>query len=237
MQDNIIFKYSFLKKYWMVFVLLFLFCGGSIVEAAQKETFTFDVKKFGLKVGESTLEFNGLQQIEGRELLEVVFTVNAPQVYDEERIYMDPQNQYPVLVFRDLDIFGKKEKIREDYEAVLGKVIITKDHNGEVTTDEIVKEGQLDNIYCFIYRYRLSANFQAKESLLLHLPTKDIKMDFMKSDEISAAGEKRKSFLLQSDPKQYRVWFGMGDQKLPLRIDGAVGLGSTAMILKSFEII
>jgi hypothetical protein len=50
------------------------------------------------------------------------------------------------------NIFGSKEKITEEYKE--GKIVITKVAGGKAETQEIAKDGQTDNIYGTIYRYR-----------------------------------------------------------------------------------
>jgi len=201
----------------------------------QGEKITYAIKKFGLKAGEATLEFKGPRVIEGRELLLIVFRADGMNFLDEENIYVDPATFLPARVDRDINIFGKKEKITERYDAVNGTVLITKTAGDQVTRQTIKRNEVVDNIYCFIYRYRDKGNFAMNDELGINLPTQNVRITLTKRDKVKAGGEEYNAFFMESQPKKYRLWFADDVNKTPLRIDGAVGFGSTSMIMTGYE--
>ena len=138
------------------------------------------------------------------------------------------------MVKRDLNLWGKKEKITETYDGQ-GTIKIVKDANGKITAQEIKKNGTIDNIYCFIYRFRMKNQFSLGESLVMNLPTKDIKIKLVKKMKLKAASKMYDTFFMQSDPKQYMVWFDAGENKIPIRIDGSTGLGKTSMVMREYK--
>lgn len=200
------------------------------------ETIHYDIKKFKMKVGEATLSFHGLVSLEGQSALLITFTSKGLKFFDEEKIYVDPRTFLPKRVERDLSIFGKKEKIVEHYNAKEGTVRVVKTARGK-TTEQVIKHSvPLDNIYCFIFRYRIMGKFAIGENLLVHLPTKDVQFQVQKPRKLQLEDREVDVCYMQSDPAQYRVWFDTGAHKVPLRIDGAISFGNTTMILHSYTV-
>jgi hypothetical protein len=199
------------------------------------ETITYEIKKLKLVVGEAVLTVNGPAEAAGRESLWITFRAEGFQFLDEEQIYLDTATLHPLLIKRNLDIFGKEERIVEFYDEHTGRVRIVKTVKGE-TTEQVIENGErFDNIYGFIYRYRLFGQFDAQKRLELHLPTRDVEFAFGETAEFEAAGETYQACLLKSEPKKYEVWFDKGPKRIPLKINGAVGLGNTAMVMTGYK--
>ncbi len=199
------------------------------------EKITYSIKQMGLKAGEAVLSFEGPVTRENKDFMLIVFKATGMNFMDLEKIYADPQTLLPQIVERDLNIFGKKEQIVEYYEPQNGKVRVVKTAAGKSSEQVITKKGELDNIYCFIYRYRRDADFKIADSLAINLPTMDLQIKLEAQKEITTAGKKYQAFFMQSTPSKYKLWFDVSRQKIPLRIDGAVGVGSTTMTMKSYE--
>lgn len=199
------------------------------------EMITYDIKSLGVRAGQATLSYQGLKDLGGKKSVLIVFTARAANFYDEEKIYADSQTLYPVRVERDLNIWGKKEKITEEYNQAKGIITITKIVNNKTTTQTIEKAGPIDNIYCFIYRYRKTGQFKIGDSFLIQLPTRNITIDLVKTTKMKAAGKVFETYYMQSDPAKYRVWFDKSEKKIPLRINGAVGINDTAMIMTEYQ--
>src|SRR6185503_16960846 len=89
------------------------------------ETIQYDIKKV-FSLGKASLTYNGPQTVNNQELVLITFRTEGLNFYDEEKIFVDPVDFYPLVVERDLDIWGKKERIREVYDQKAGKITITK---------------------------------------------------------------------------------------------------------------
>ena len=195
------------------------------------EAIYYKIHKLGLR-GEATLVYKGPSSVGRKKALLIIFTSRAFNFYDQERIYVDPETFQPIRVDRDLDIFGKREKITEDYSE--GRIQITKiDGKGRKSQQTIETKHKVDNIYGFIYRYRLHGSFKEGEVLDMHLPTKDLTLKLVRKEQVEAAKKSFDSYYMESEPSEYKVWFDAGPNKLPLRISGAAGFGDTVMIMKS----
>ena len=226
------------------FIAAALFLAGTPVWAADApkalpfrpgETIQYDIKKLKMRVGQASLTFHGLVSIDGQSALLITFTGKGLKFFDEEKIYVDPRTFLPVRVERDLSIFGKKERIVEHYNAREGTVRIVKTARGKTTEQVIKRSVPVDNIYCFIFRYRVSGKFTPGETFQIHLPTKDVQFQVQKPRGLQVGEKEIAAHYLQSDPAQYRVWFDTGARKVPLRIDGAIGFGKTAMVMVNYQ--
>jgi hypothetical protein len=199
------------------------------------EKITYAIKKYGVQAGEATLEFFGLTSLQSRSVLLIKFRATGLNFLDEETISLDPETYLPIQVDRDLNIFGKKEKIVEQYDQQKGRVRIVKTAGGKKTERTINKGDRIDNIYCFIYRYRTTGLFRMGEKLSLKLPTRDVVIALVGKNRMKSDGKTHDAFFMQSQPKKYSLWFDSGPRKIPLRIDGAVGIGNTSMIMTNHE--
>ena len=199
------------------------------------ETIHYDIEKFKLNVGEATLTFNGMVEVQGRKALSITFTANGFKFFDEEHIYIDQNTFYPILIKRHLKMFGKEEDIIEFYDAQKGKVRIVKTAKGESTEQTLENGGRFDNIYGFIYRHRYLGQFNQNKEYNLHLPTRDLKFQFGKQSQLKVADQNFDAVSMQSTPKKYEVWFDNSPKRIPLKINGALGFGKMAMIFKKLQ--
>ncbi len=230
---------TLLKTFLILSCLLIATDAWSQEEAAlpyrKGEKVTFAIKKLGVKMGEATLVFGGKEMLNGSEYYLITFTAEGINFFDEEKIYADVETFYPVVVKRDLDIWGKKEKITEEYLTDKGHVRIVKVASGKTTEKIIEKTNQLDNIYCFIYRYRAFGSFNKNEPLAVNLPTKDLLIELDREVKFKAAGNIYDAYYLRSKPNKYKLWLDAGENKIPLRIIGAIGFHNTAMTMIGYD--
>jgi len=211
---------------------------NTIAEPAQflnGETIIYNITKFGIKVGEAELVYNGLVQMDGQPVIWVTSTSKGFQFYDEEQIYLDPATCHPIKIERDLDIFGNQEKITEYYDRAIGHVRIVKTVDGNTTEQVIEGNSRFDNIYGFIYRTRRIGDLKKNEGIALHLPTQHVEFEYVKSSTYKTAGEKFEAHYMRSRPGNYRIWFDAGPRMLPLRIIGAIGIANMSMEMKDYK--
>ncbi len=201
---------------------------------SKGETITYAIKKLKFNVGEAKLVFDGLVDFNGRPALLITFSSEGFRFFDNEKIYLDPETFYPFLIERDLNIFGRKEKIVEFYDTKYGKVRIVKTVKGKRSEQIIEKGGRFENIYGFIYRYRQHGQFEEGEELDLHLPTRDVTFELVGKGKFTAEGREFDAYHMKGASKKYKVWFDSSSKKVPLMIDGAVGFGHTSMVMKDY---
>jgi hypothetical protein len=195
----------------------------------QAETFHYKISKMGIGV-KGVLKNTGETQYKGKKYFLIEFKADGFNFNDEEKIYLDPKTFKPVYVERDVNVFGKKEKISEDYTQE-GQIKITKTTGDGKTEEQILKkQGDIDNIYGFIYRYRKQGSFKIGDVIDVKLPTKDFKIKLTKHARLSYYAKTYDCFYMESEPKEYKIWFDASEKKLPLRI-----IGGGTMIMTGYE--
>ena len=200
------------------------------------ETIRFSVKQMAVKAGEATLVFKGETYRDGKKYTLIVFTAKGFNFYDEERIFVDGKTFLPQIVMRDLNIFGGREQIMEEYDQVKGTIKVTKMLEGHEPTSVVIKKNApIDNIYGFIYRYRMQEKLVKDETFDIHLPTLDVKISGVKDVDFNAAGKAYKAVLLSSVPSKYSIWMDKSEKRLPLRIGGAIGIANTMMTMIEYK--
>ncbi len=219
-----------MKKIFLLVIAVFL-----LQTAAHAEVIHYAIMQMGIKAGQADLTWVGPVNYKGKDLLLVTFKADGFNFYDEEKIYLDPAAYKPFIVERDLNIMGKKEKITEEYHTDKGEILITKIAGGKTTQQVLQKAGVVDNIYGFIFRYRKSGSFKIGDEIDIILPTTDLKISLDKETKIQAGGKTYDSFYMQSKPSKYKLWFDKSDKKIPLRINGAVGIGNTVMVMTDYK--
>jgi len=215
----------FSRQWAFAIPLLFLCCVFS--QQLYAETIHYAIIQMGLKAGEATLSNVGPVEYRGQRTFLIVFKAQAINFWDEERIYTDPLNLYPLFVERNLNIFGRKEKILEVYDRAKSEIRLTKTVGDKSTEQVLKKTGAIDNIYGFILRYRKSGSFRIGDVLDIKLPTKDLKIKLVK--------RVNNNFFMQSRPAKYKIWFDASADKWPLRISGAIGMANTVMEMTHHE--
>lgn len=220
-----------------VFALMFVISARAEISLASLggEKITYNIKKLGIKAGEATLEFVGPVETAGQKFVLIIFRAMGMNFLDEEKIFADPETLLPQRIERNLNIFGKRERIVEYYTQNPPQVRVVKTVKGKISELVLRNTQALDNIYCFIFRYRQNGTFQAGKNLNLNLPTQRVQIVMKGWQRIAAAGKNYEAYTLESQPAKYKVWFDASPRRIPLRIDGAVNLGPTSMIMREYE--
>ncbi len=219
-------------------LVLGLACSTAMAQTVpfkKGEVIRYSVKQAGIKAGEATLTFEGETYRDGKKYTLIVFSAKGFNFFDEERIFIDDTTFLPQLVIRDLNIFGNKEKIMEEYNNAAGLITVTKDADGHVSVQTIKKEGQVDNIYGFIYRYRASGRAAQDAKFALRLPTLDVTIAPVAGMKFNAMGQVFDAELMRSVPSKYSIWMDTSDKRLPLRIAGAIGIANTVMTIIDYK--
>ena len=219
----------------LLFVSLATGAAHASAPFAKGEVIRYGIKKVGIKVGEATLEFKGKTSRDGKKYTLIIFSAKGFNFFDEERIFVDGKTFLPKLVIRDLNIFGIKSKIIEEYDQAAGTIKITKVAKGGTTVQVLEKKGPIDNIYGFIYRCRIHGSLNQEEKFKVRLPTLDVTIAGVKDLGFKAAGKTYQAILLRSIPPKYSIWMDKGSERIPLRIAGAVGIANTVMTMIEYK--
>jgi hypothetical protein len=213
---------------------LFIFC-CVLSPQARAETIYYSIRQWGFD-GEASLTMVGPRDYKDHKTVLIVFKAHGVNFSDEENIYVDPVTYRPLFVERNfsLSVFGHG-KILEEYVPSKGEVLITKTEGNHVTRQVIKKEGSIDNIYGFIYRYRKEGSFKTGDILNMTLPTKDLKIRLVNRVVLKIGEQSYDSYYMQSQPVKYKIWFDSSEHKWPLRITGTIGFINSVMTMTGYE--
>lgn len=216
---------------------LFAFGQKAGYEQFFGEVISYDVRSLAMKMADAHTELKGRVDLDGRKTYLIVFEATGSNFFDKERIYADPEDLYPLRVERDVTYLGSVEQIIEIYDQEKFTVTISKTTKAKPEPESLViqKKGKIDNIYCFIYRYRLTGDFKIGSSLSLNLPTKDVSVKVVKNTTLDAEGNHFNTVFLETIPSQYRMWFDVRKRKVPIRIDKPAMVGGTIMVMKGYK--
>jgi hypothetical protein len=204
------------------------------VPFADGEKITYSVKMGPVRMGGSTLSFEGKTVINGKEAFKIIFVTTGLNFLDKETIYADTKTFYPVRVERKLNLWGKKMDIVEDYDAKDNSWRLTK-RQGRKITQEVFKSGsRVQNIISLVYFYRQMKDLSVDRPLEFNLSNAQVTMKIKGMEDMTIGNKRYKAYLIESVPPKYRVWLAAGKQRLPLRIEGSLlSFGHMAMIMKS----
>ncbi len=206
------------------------------------EAISYDVQKLVPKAALAKIEFKGLVPLDGRQVYLITFEAKGFKMFDIEKIYADPKTLYPVHVERNLNVsvmgFGGFEgKIIESYDQQKHTVTVTQfpDDGSKPAPIILQKDGPIDNLYCFIYRYRLKGDFKLDTSLKMNLPTKDVLIRIIKKMSMNVVKKTYDTFFFETVPAQYRIWFDAADTHVPVRIENPALIGGTIMTMSNYS--
>jgi len=62
-----------------------------------------------------------------------------------------------------------------------------------------------------------------------------INKDSTQKTKLNVANNQYEAFLMKGSPKKLKIWFDAGQNKIPLRIKGAMGIGNTTMSMVEYS--
>jgi len=193
------------------------------LKAQANETIYFSIHQLAYD-GNASLTLVGPKIFKDQKTTLIVFNASGKNFSDEEDIYVDPVTYKPLFVQRNfnLGIFGHGQSL-EEYDSAKGLITITK-KDGDKTTQQLIhKQGAIDNIYGFIFRYRKEGSFKMGDEINLTLPTQDLKIKLLRQESLKTDDKTYDSYYMESQPGRYKIWFDTSKNKLPLRISGTIG--------------
>ena len=198
------------------------------------EKLHYGIYSAGLKVGSATITYLGPKEINGKVTSFISLEARAPGFYDFEKIYGDIETSLPVRIERKVRLFGKDSEIIEDYNHEKMEVVIRR--NSRDPKQEVIRsEDKINNIILLLYQFRYKKDYKIGDTLQFNLPTKQLEMLVDKERTIKVPDGTYESIYIRSIPPRFKVWFRNNEDRIPLRIQGAIGFGRTYLALLRVE--
>jgi hypothetical protein len=186
------------------------------------------------KIGTSTFFHQELTKIGGSDAYLVVFTTNAVQINDTEKIWADTKEFLPLRVERDVRMWPKHEKIIESYDQALHTLDISKQSGSARETKRITRQGPIHNAILLPYQVRRIEKLEPGWSMNVTLPTQEFKITLVSIEEVAVPAGKFKAFYFESSPKRFEIWISADDRRIPIKIRGSSGL-NYIMAMRSYS--
>lgn len=187
-----------------------------------------------IKVGKVDITYLGKKYLKGVLRDVILLEASALGFSDREEIYGNIENFTPVRVERKIKLFGENIDIVEGYDENTNEVLIIRKAK-KTTVQRIISKDKMSNIILLLYHYRSrDKKYKIGEKLAFNLPTQKLEMLVDKETSIKVPKGEFEAIFVKSEPSRFKVWFSK-DQRIPLRIQGAIGFGNTYLDLKEIE--
>jgi hypothetical protein len=195
------------------------------------ETLSYDVYCKGLKLGQSTLVFNGLENIDKKETYHITFKTEIPAFQDTEEIYADKETFLPYRVFREIKkLGGFKTYIEERYDQSGYEVSIDKKGTIFSKNFSIKKASPINNAILLPYYYRINGLPENGKKLKVTLPTIEFEV-FLRGEEIiETPMGKMPALAFGSKPSKFTFWLSSDEMKIPVKIEDDTALNYSLVI-------
>lgn len=199
------------------------------------ERIDYSIKLRGVGIGRASLVYQGVVNLGGRKARKVVFSTDTFNFKDKETIYADVETFLPLRIEREINNWGRKMYITEDYDQANNTVTITKNKKGRISSRRITQDGNLQNVILLTYLYRKSGDFTMNKHFPVTLPLRKMVMRVEKQEKIKTPYGTFMSYLVNSSPRGQRIWFGTTSKALPLQIAGGAFFGSTRLVIIGYQ--
>lgn len=201
----------------------------------ENETITYTIKLRGLSIGRAALTYKGIAELEGKKVHCVVFTTDTVNFKDTETMYADIDNFLPLKIQRDINNWGKKISIIEEYDQANNSIKITRLNNHENIVKEIKQDDKIQNVILSTFLRRKTGDFVLGGEFPVTLPLNKIIMRITKDTSVQAPYGTYAAHLLESFPKGYQIWFESSPKHIPVKISGPFMLGKVVMVMTDYK--
>lgn len=199
------------------------------------ENMVYDVRMGKLYLGKAA--FNYLDDVEsgGVRLNYMSFETKVVNFDDLEQIYSDPENFLPVKIIRDINGWGIKENITEDYDQQNFSLNIKKIKGGSTEKTAIKKATVIHNAVLLPFHVRRVPDLKIGWTMDAHLPTQEFRISLVSIDRIKVPAGDFEAYHFISDPAKFEIWITTDSKRLPVKIKGAGALGYT-LLMRNYSV-
>jgi len=201
----------------------------------KNEKLKYAINLGGIKIGRAELTYSGPTMIQSQKAELFIFSSRAMNFYDVEKIYADTIDLLPLRIERELNLWGIRMSILEEYNQKENLVHITKTQGKKINKDTISFDSNVQNIILLVYKYRTKKELKIGQIDNFSLPTKKITIKVTRLETIKAHAGIFNAYLLESDTGGYRFWLSAEKDRLPLKLQGFSRLGATSLVLSKIE--
>ncbi|MEK6714781.1 MAG: DUF3108 domain-containing protein [Candidatus Omnitrophota bacterium] len=206
-----------------------------ILPFEQGETISYAVKLGGIKIGNAELTYKGKTKLNDKDAHLIIFSTDTLNFKDTETMYAALDTFLPLKIERDINKWGKKIRIVEEYDQLNHKVKITQFDKTRNQTKEIAQDAQIQNVILLTYFLRKLSNFELGREFAVTLPLAKLIMRFTKEEQARIPCGVYRTYLAESFPKGHKIWFESSEKAIPIRISGPSIAGKVNMVMMDYK--
>ncbi|MDP1852799.1 MAG: DUF3108 domain-containing protein [Candidatus Omnitrophota bacterium] len=237
-----------------IFLAIYFFPGNSVSQGALEvwqnkaiipqdevlpfkagETITYQIKLNGINIGRATLSYKGRTKLEGKDVYLILFSTDTLNFKDTEIMYADTENFLPLRIERDINNWGRKMSIIEEYDQANHSVRITQINKKRVRSKELKQDDKIQNVILLTFLYRKLGNFELGRDFPVTLPMAKFIMRFAKQEKLVVPFGVYQAHMAESFPKGHKIWFEVSEKFIPVKISGPFYLGPVTMTMINYE--
>ncbi len=220
------------------FILLSGLCfADSIEDRFGKERFlAYDVFFNGVPTGKIEWQYLGKEVVSGRNVDVILLNSDTNilkllNLESKEKVFVDSSTYLPLKVERDVVFFGKKEKIKEEYNQATGLITITKSNSSEKETF-LHAATPIHNILSLLYFFPKDIELVKNKPLYFNLPTQKVTIKMLYENNIKIGKIKKDVYFLSGrGDKRFNLWLDK-KERIPLKMEFIVPLGKITILRK-----
>jgi hypothetical protein len=211
----------------ILFIILLLVCLFNVSLFAQErkpaaflenEKIDYVVKLRGVSIGRASLVYKGKVKLDNKDAHKIIFSTNTVNFKDVETMYAQIDTFLPLRIERDINNWGKKMRIVEEYDQDNNSVRISQINKQQNKTQVIKQDEKIENVILSIFLHRKLADLEIGKDFSITLPLRKIIMRVTKKTPISVPHGKYMAYLVESFPKGHRIWLEESQKAIPVRI-------------------
>jgi len=199
------------------------------------EKITYRVRLGRLNLGKAVFKQLPKTELGGRNVNLITFETRLARFTDLEKIYSDPESFLPLRVERYVSTWPFPEKIIEDYDQGKFILVIKKFKNNKQRETVIKKDSVINNAILLPYYVRDIAKLEVGYNLIAGLPAQEFIIELVAIEEVEVPAGKFMAYRFESRPKKFKVWISADERRIPVKINGTIGLGYS-LVMQEYSI-
>ncbi|MBP7215938.1 MAG: hypothetical protein KBA46_01510 [Candidatus Omnitrophica bacterium] len=196
-----------------------------IIPQRVGEKIVYDVRLGAASLGKAVFEYLPSVSLNNKNVNKMMFTTRLVRFSDIETIYSDPVSNLPIKVERYVGVWPQPEQIIEEYDQQAYTVNIYKKKGSKEQTLVFKREAPLHNAVLLPFFVRDIPDLAVGWTFQAQFPLDAYTISLVAIEDIKLSSGTFKAFRFESVPKKFEIWVSADEQRIPLKIKGASGIG------------
>lgn len=196
---------------------------------------SYKVNFNGIYVGRIEWEYLGRSIIDNKLIDKLLLSSDIKilklfSIKSKERLFLDSKTHLPLKIERDIEFFGKKERILEEYNQSQYYVKITKVTSSGTEEKIIQQKTPIHNVIALLYFFPRDIKLDLQKSFSFNLPTQQLQLKVTAHKMLETRKGSYEVYVLEGKPRKYRVRLEK-EKRIPLQIEFPVMLGRVTILI------